>query len=200
MDDYLSKPVSRALLEECLVRWLPPVGEASDSDTPSNEPSADALPAVPVSEGNPVSAAPPSPAPPPSAPALGIPVALDTALLDELVEFTGPDTGRIIQVFLEDAPRLIAELEAASAAPDLEAMRAAAHSLKSSSANLGALALSAAAKRIELGAREARLERPAVAVALVIAEFARARVALQDYLARLEGAPAAAQSSSLVNR
>ncbi|TAA11926.1 sensor histidine kinase [Pseudoxanthomonas winnipegensis] len=200
MDDYLSKPVSRALLEECLVRWLPPVGEASDSDTPSSEPSAGALPAVPVSEGNPVSAAPPSPAPPPSAPALGIPVALDTALLDELVEFTGPDTSRIIQVFLEDAPRLIAELEAASAAPDLEAMRAAAHSLKSSSANLGALALSAAAKRIELGAREARLERPAVAVALVIAEFARARVALQDYLARLEGAPAAAQSSSLVNR
>jgi hypothetical protein len=65
---------------------------------------------------------------------------------------------------------------------------------------MGALALSAAAKRIELGAREQRLDRPAVAVALVIAEFARARVALQGYLVRLQGAGTSTQSSSFVNR
>ncbi|TMN18084.1 hybrid sensor histidine kinase/response regulator [Pseudoxanthomonas sp. X-1] len=211
MDDYLSKPVSRALLEECLQRWLPPVGDASPADetppAPVAQPTPVARPAASTASAATAPAVAPEalPRPPPSAapagaPALGAPVVLDSALLDELTEFTGPDTARIIQVFLEDAPRLIAELEAASTAPDLEAMRAAAHSLKSSSANLGAMALSAAAKRVELGAREARLERPAVAVALVIAEFARARVALQDYLARLESAPAAAQSSSLVNR
>ena len=58
----------------------------------------------------------------------------------------------------------------------LRRLRDAAHSLKSSSANLGAMALSAAAKRVELGARAETLERPAVAVALVIAnEYARAR-------------------------
>ena len=97
-------------------------------------------------------------------------------------------------------------------------MRDAAHTLKSSSANVGAMALSAAAKRVELGARARKLERPAVAVALVIAEYARARMALQGYAAQQLGrpllpvppqarapspaqpAPATPQSSSLVNR
>ena len=55
----------------------------------------------------------------------------------------------------------------------------ASHSLKSSSANLGAMALSAAAKRIELGARMETLDRPAVAVAMLTDEFERARAALQ---------------------
>ena len=62
---------------------------------------------------------------------------------------------------------------------------------------VGALALSAAAKRIELGARAHALDRPAVAVALLIAEFARARVALQGWLSASQ---AGAQSSSLLSR
>jgi HPt (histidine-containing phosphotransfer) domain-containing protein len=56
----------------------------------------------------------------------------------------------------------------------------AAHSLKSASANLGAMRLSEAAKRIELGARAESLDRPAVAVALLAAEFERVREALQS--------------------
>jgi len=40
------------------------------------------------------------------------------------------------------------------------------------------MALSAAAKRVELGARMQTLDRPAVAVALVASEFERAREAL----------------------
>jgi hypothetical protein len=40
------------------------------------------------------------------------------------------------------------------------------------------MALSAAAKRVELGARIRTIDRPAVAVALIASEFARARVAL----------------------
>jgi hypothetical protein len=44
------------------------------------------------------------------------------------------------------------------------------------------MALSAAAKRIELGARMQTLDRPAVAVAMVNEEFARARAALQARL------------------
>jgi len=206
MDDYLSKPVSRNLLEKCLRQWLPPLDEAGQASAASTTPDSSSL-------EPPTAAAAPAPLahesapfveetmPPPAASAAsGAVAALDTSVLDELAEVTGPGLARIIQVFLEDAPRLIGELETASTIPDLDAMRGAAHSLKSSSANMGALALSAAAKRIELGAREQRLDRPAVAVALVIAEFARARVALQGYLARLQGAGTSAQSSSLVNR
>ena len=123
-------------------------------------------------------------------------------MLDELHEIAGDETARIVGLFLEDAPRLIAKLENASVIPDLDAMRDAAHTLKSSSANVGAMALSTAAKRVELGARARKLDRPAVAVTLVIAEYARARMALQGYALQLgrEASAETAQSSSLVSR
>jgi HPt (histidine-containing phosphotransfer) domain-containing protein len=88
-------------------------------------------------------------------------------------------------VFLDDTPPLIRQLQDASVAADLDQLRALAHSLKSASANVGAMALSSAAWRIEHDARAGTLERPAVAVALLIAEFARARIALAGYHARL---------------
>lgn len=184
MDDYLSKPVSREQLENCLQRWLP--GRASFG-LRAAQPIADAS----------VAAAPPPPRP--AMPSI-FPV-LDHSMLDELQEIAGDETARIIGLFLEDAPRLIARLESASTIPDLDAMRDAAHTLKSSSANVGAMALSTAAKRVELGARAQKLDRPAVAVALVIAEYARARMALQGYIAELNrDSDTTAQSSSLVSR
>ena len=157
--------------------FVPPPG--------SPPPEASAGPSEPRAEED----APTVQAPPP-------PV-LEPEMLDELREIAGDEALSIVNLFLEDAPRLIRLMEQASAMPDLEVMREAAHALKSSSANVGALALSAAAKRIELGARAHALERPAVAVALLIAEFARARVALQGWLSTA-GSPA--QSSSLLSR
>ena len=104
---------------------------------------------------------------------------LDPSVLDDLESMLGEEVDRLVDVFLEDSPRLIRALERAAAGPDYEALRDAAHSLKSSSANLGAMSLSAAAKRVELGARERLLERPAVAVALVANEFQRVRQQLR---------------------
>ena len=130
----------------------------------------------------------PSPPAPPASPApsaapvqessMGEPI-IDDSALDELYAVIGADASRIVTVFLEDAPHLLAQLERAALAPDYTALREASHSLKSSSANLGAMALSAAAKRIELGARMETLDRPAVAVAMLTDEFERARAALQ---------------------
>lgn len=190
MDDYLSKPVSRDQLEACMLRWLP--GRASFRPRNLRESGKD-------SRAGPQRAA--STAAVPSAPGPASFPVLDQSMLDELQEIAGDETLRIVSLFLEDAPRLIAQMESASAAPDLEAMRNAAHTLKSSSANVGAMALSTAAKRVELGARTQKLDRPAVAVALVIAEYARARMALQGYTLQLvrEG-HAPVQPSSLVNR
>jgi len=190
MDDYLSKPVSREALSKCLQLWLP--GRARFSlrqDMP--QPPAAPVPAPPRAETQVVA--------PPATPSQ-FPV-LDHDMLDELQEIAGEETARIIGLFLEDAPRLIAQMETASAVPDIDAMRDAAHTLKSSSANVGAMALSAAAKRIELGARALKLDRPAVAVALVIAEYARARIALQGYVMQLDRQGRhPLQSSSLVNK
>jgi CheY-like chemotaxis protein len=186
MDDYLSKPVSREQLENCLQRWLP--GRAHFG-----------LREVVASSAVEAVASPTAPQSRPSVPSV-FPV-LDHSMLDELQEIAGDETVRIVGLFLEDAPRLIARLEAASTVPDLDAMRDAAHTLKSSSANVGAMALSTAAKRVELGARAQKLDRPAVAVALVIAEYARARMALQGYIAQINrDSGATAQSSSLVSR
>ena len=106
------------------------------------------------------------------------PPVLDPEIVDELRALLGGEVDRLIAVFLEDTPRLIQALENAALGPDYKGLREAAHSLKSSSANLGALSLSAAAKRVELGAREESLDRPAVAVAVIANEFARARHAL----------------------
>ena len=118
--------------------------------------------------------------PPPAAvPGVLHPPIIDHEVLDELRSMLGGDVDRLIDVFLEDTPRLIAALENAAIGPDYNALRDAAHSLKSSSANLGAMSLSAAAKRVEMGARQQSLERPAVAVAVVANEFQRARQQLR---------------------
>jgi signal transduction histidine kinase/CheY-like chemotaxis protein len=109
-----------------------------------------------------------------------LPPVLDEETLRDLRGLLGGELDRLIDVFLEDTPRLIAALENATIGPDFAMLRDAAHSLKSSSANLGAMSLSAAAKRVEAGARDQSLERPAVAVALIANEFVRAKQALQS--------------------
>ncbi|TDB27199.1 response regulator [Stenotrophomonas sp. ATCM1_4] len=166
MDDYLSKPISRAQLQACLQRHrhLPPAATTTtDTPMPSEVPSAPA--------------APPSPGPA-DVPAMAV---LDTTVLDELFEIAGDETGAIIALFLDETPRLVEQLQQAAAMADNERIREISHSLKSSSGNVGAQALSDAARRIEHAARTGTLERPTVMAALVIAEFARARIALAAY-------------------
>ncbi|MCY7355246.1 MAG: response regulator [Lysobacter sp.] len=155
MDDYLAKPVTRAQLDDCLSRWLSE--RISDPGL-----AARAAPAE-------VHAYPPTPEPVPM---------VNAATLDELEAVIGPGVGHIIATYLDNTPRLIAQMKTAAEVPDLPLLRELAHSLKSSSANLGAEALSEAAKRIELEARQETLERPAAAVAVVIAEFDRVRPVL----------------------
>lgn len=172
---------------------MPP--QAGSVAPPAAEPPAPATPSTTAAPGAAAPSAPgpaaqdavspgatqasAAPAPQPSTPVRRPqPPVLDMAILDDLRSMLGDEVGRLVDVFLEDTPRLIALLENAAAGPDYDALRDAAHSLKSSSANLGAMSLSAAAKRVELAARERSLERPAVAVALIANEFARARQAL----------------------
>jgi signal transduction histidine kinase/CheY-like chemotaxis protein len=134
----------------------PPASAAQGPNDMSTEPAASIAPA-------------PRPPQPP---------VLDLEIVEELRALLGGEVERLIAVFLEDTPRLIQALENAALRPDYAGLREAAHSLKSSSANLGAMSLSAAAKRVELGARSESLDRPAVAVAVIANEFVRARHAL----------------------
>lgn len=171
MDDYLSKPVAREQLDACLQRWLP-----RQPLLPG--PTSGAAPADPESASA-------------GAQARALPI-LDSSVIDELYEVAGADTITILQLFLDDAPGIIEQLEAAAANRDSMQLRDLAHTLKSSSANVGALTVSNAARRIELAARTGTIERPSVMVALVIAEYARARLALLGQVARLQAATRAA--------
>jgi signal transduction histidine kinase/CheY-like chemotaxis protein len=180
MDDYLAKPVTRGELERCLHRWCRPRTDAGAraSVATAGEASTDAAGTTPTKAagaqgieftGTEALAVDPTTA---------LDQVLDLDVLAELRLVLGDETERLVGVFLEDVPQQLIKLEAAALGPDLPVLRDIAHSLKSASANLGAMALSAACKRVELGARMQALDRPAVAVALVANEFERARDAL----------------------
>ena len=131
MDDYLTKPLDRRLLESTLVRWLPT--GASTRAT--------------------IAAAPTVPAPSPVAETSA---AIDEAVVRDLLDVMGDDFGGLVQVFLEDAPRLIGSLRSAALRGDIDTFGATAHSLKSSSANLGARRLAELARDAEQATREGR--------------------------------------------
>ncbi len=150
MDDYLPKPVTKGELERCIERWRG------------------------------ASLAVPETLPPLEETAVRSPPVLDDSVLDELREVLGDEVDKIVQVYLEDAPRLIAQLERAAVGNDPIALRVAAHTLKSSSANVGARTLSDAARDLEHGARDGTLGQPEALVARIVTEFAQVRRALQD--------------------
>ncbi|MFC3130387.1 ATP-binding protein [Coralloluteibacterium stylophorae] len=162
MDDYLAKPVTRAQLEETLGRWLDTRPEpeqgvvATTTDGTAQTALAVASIAAPV---------------------------VDRDIMVELREVMGdPGYLQLVRVFLEDAPRHIERLRTAAARGDQAALVAPAHTLKSASANLGAMAVSAISKRIEQGARDQSLSRPVALVSLLETEFGRAEAELRQEL------------------
>ncbi len=272
MDDYLSKPLNRALLEDTLRRWLPavPVGQPSASSiraaestaapmaatpsgpiddalralsaddliaaippgitrhaapprVPAAPPAAPAPIAASVSQGSDAptqpmprptireivqaraAAAPASPAPMPARPIppavarpavprqtaprppVAVPAAnadpvLSREIVEDLRELMGEEFLSLVRVFLEDAPQAVFKLETAAANADMAALVGPAHSLKSTSANLGALALSDLARSIEHGARQKSLADPNAQVAALGREFHRVQAALRGFL------------------
>jgi signal transduction histidine kinase/CheY-like chemotaxis protein len=183
MDDYLAKPVTRAELERCLHRWWRPRANPEPHHLLPAQAGSLPPPAISVAEpeittdqqGPMRELAEHEHAPQDHDSG----TVIDTEVIDELRLALGGEVEQLISMFLDDTPMLIARLEAAALAPDMDMLREVAHSLKSSSANLGAMALSSAAKRVELGVRTGTLDRPAVAVAMVSSEFTRASEALR---------------------
>lgn len=97
--------------------------------------------------------------------------ALDTAGNDEFLR-------EIAGIFLEDTPRRIEELDESLLSGDVGRFTRAAHSIKGSSANLGATALRATAEKLEHQSRSQGLVDVQSLVAAVKTEFERARAEL----------------------
>ena len=110
------------------------------------------------------------------------PAVIDAQAIDNLRMLNPGDNGEflreIIGIFLEDTPQRIAELEQSLRAGDTPKFTRAAHSIKGSSANLGAVALRAVAEKLEHESRTSGLGNVSTLVDAIKTEFARAQVEL----------------------
>ncbi len=106
--------------------------------------------------------------------------------LDELRALSPGDDDafvrEIVALYLADTPLRFAELDRSLAGGDAGLFARAAHSIKGSSANLGATALRAVAERLECRCRQEGLGGLATLLAEAKAEFARARTELNRLL------------------
>jgi HPt (histidine-containing phosphotransfer) domain-containing protein len=112
---------------------------------------------------------------------------IDDATFANLVEMTGGDLAfvdELVDTYLEEGQRLVADLQAAAAAGSVEEMVRPAHSMKSSSLNVGALELGAVCRALEEEARGGQVEDPAARAAAVETGFAEARAELLAELLR----------------
>ena len=108
--------------------------------------------------------------------------AINESIVNELIDVMGSEFTSLVKVYLEDTPKNLGILVAAAERGDVQAMIAPAHSLKSTSANLGAMALSDVAKLIEHGARAGTLRDSLGMARQAGTEFRRAAEELQRLL------------------
>ena len=83
---------------------------------------------------------------------------IDQTTFNDLKQMSGDDfINELIDTFLDDAPRMIAEIKSGLAANDAETFRRAAHSMKSNAATFGAGDLATQAKELERLGKENKL-------------------------------------------
>jgi signal transduction histidine kinase/CheY-like chemotaxis protein/HPt (histidine-containing phosphotransfer) domain-containing protein len=178
MDDYISKPLDRAALTQLLKKWLAisqTQAQASAPVRPSIVEVAFAAPQPNVSSAD---------VPPSASKPIVTSGAIDATILSDLLDTMGSEFGDLVRVYLEDAPQRIAAIETAAGVGDAAAQVAPAHTLKSSSANIGAAALSELARGIEHTARAGVPTGPAEIAAGIRPEYERVAAELSRMLER----------------
>ncbi len=107
---------------------------------------------------------------------------LDPAALQNLLTSIGGDRAflrELIDTYLADSPAQFAALRAARTQDDAEAFRRAAHSLKSNSANMGALELARQCQELEARGKAGILENAEPKIIAAELEFEKVRRALK---------------------
>src|SRR6266571_99544 len=151
MDDHLSKPFSMQTMQDMLHRWIP---QAASTKSEA---------AAELAARGPAKAA----------------EVLDRQVLDQLSTLLKPERlARAINFYLVESPKLIQKLKQAAAANDAPEIVRSAHSLKSSSANLGASVLSRYCEDIEASARRADAEEACKLFAKIETEYGCVQTAL----------------------
>ncbi len=181
MDDYLTKPLNRALLESRLRHWIATVAPAAQGGAATN--AAPPAPA-PMPLPGPVVAASPRVIPRDASSQASAQPPVDREILQELRDVMGAEFDSLVQVFLNDAPDVIGRIRKFADEGTHAALAAPAHTLKSTSANLGAMVLSAMARGIEQDARQGLVVDAVNRATALEAEFERVAVALRGETAR----------------
>ncbi|MCW5622468.1 MAG: Hpt domain-containing protein [Burkholderiales bacterium] len=109
---------------------------------------------------------------------------LDHAALQTIRSIGGSDEllRQVVTLFIESTPRLLQDIDAGLHSGDLVRLKIAAHTLKSSAANVGATVLSDMARRLEAAARDGSLPADLPGPAAVHDEFEAACRALKAVL------------------
>ncbi|HSN31462.1 MAG TPA: Hpt domain-containing protein [Ideonella sp.] len=119
----------------------------------------------------------------PDADALAAAAVLDAQALDRLRELDPTGQNRLIErvfsAFEASLARLVPQLDAARADSDWQAVRQVAHTLKSSSASIGALALSRLCADVESRVRQSELDGLPARLDALAAEVGRVQRALR---------------------
>ena len=155
MDDHLSKPFSMLTLQSMLDKWMPQAASAPAQ-------TAEAAARMSGKGGG----------------------VLDRQVLEQLgkVLTNGkPELlTRVINLYLVESPKLLQKLKHAAGASNAPEIANSAHSLKSSSANVGAKALSRYCEDLEASARRADTEEARKIFAKVEAEHRSVQKALNE--------------------
>lgn len=162
MDDYLTKPVGLDALRAVLRRWLP----ASQDES---------VAAAPEEARAPGRAEPPTQLP-----------SIDPRAFGELRELLGAELSSVAALFLSDATTRLKRLRAALETHDSKILFEEGHSLKGSSANIGAARLAALCGELQRMGREQDLAGAPELVARVEWELAAVQKALRGELEHRE--------------
>jgi CheY-like chemotaxis protein len=167
MDDYLSKPFTQDQLRKVLERWGP---QDAMKDEPSECKRGGLQGAFTVSEEQQTIHKSP----------------IDEKALESIRALQRDDMPsileRVIHQYSEHTPKVLETLREAAEQGNAGALRNAAHNLKSSSANLGAIRLAVLCKETEMKARANALEDPLSEVAGIEAEYQKVQSALRAAL------------------
>lgn len=177
MDDYLAKPFTQAELRSMLEKWLRPKTAVETPPHAGGKSSGDGE--------TPVEAVPSGQSPPAQPP-------IDYSTLRSIAALQRPGTpslvAKVITLYFQSSATLLEKLNAAVTQTDAEATRQAAHTLKSSSANVGAKKLASLSKELEDAGRHQTMENAGPLLREIRTEYDRVVAALEEQLAGVENA------------
>lgn len=180
MDDYIAKPIDAKKLAALVERLVPldelsaTLAEARRKQSEQDDALTDRL-AVSLQSAQDEADSSTKGANP-----------LETVCLKSLEERVENDIGlmqEMVELFLDNAPMLLAEIEAGLADGDLRTVQRATHSLRGAASNLCAAPCVQIAERLEMMSKSSDIGQVETAVAELRDELARLQVALQQMFA-----------------